>query len=306
MLHVSEDDVVKNLPMADAIRLVRESFRSAQAINQPRRRMTTPAGPVLHSLAGAFGPYFGTKIYSTSKHGAYFFVLLFESSTGRPLAFIDANRLGQIRTGAASAVAAEALANPQASVLAIIGSGFQAQTQIEAISHVRDLRDVRVWSRDRARREAFAAAHKGRATETAREAVTGAHIVVTATNAKDPVIESSWISAGTLVIAMGSNQPTRRELPADLVNRAALVIVDSIEQSRVESGDLLLAWTEDQWRSPGLMELRDVLRAGHTYRPDEVTIFKSNGLGVQDVAVAGHVYETILARPSEGPDPSTR
>lgn len=306
MLRISEDDVLKNLPMAEAIRLVRESFTSATAINQPRRRMTALGGATLHSLAGAFGAYFGTKVYSTSKQGAHFFVLLFESATGNPLAFIDANHLGQIRTGAASAVAADALAPPDASTLALIGSGFQARTQLEAISHVRNLRDVRVWSRDRANRETFAAEHGIRAAETAREAVADAEIVVTATNAKDPALESSWIGDGALVIAMGSNQPTRRELPSELIDRAALVCVDSIEQARMESGDLLLAWTEDQWKAPKLKELAEVLRTGRTPRAGEVTIFKSNGLGVQDVAVAGHVYEAILERPSGGLGPSTR
>src|SRR5580704_15434108 len=160
MLHITEDQVRELLPMADCIRLMREVFkdlRTGAAQNQARRRLILPTGSTLHSLAGAWGKYFGTKIYSSHpKVGANFFFLLFDAETARPLAQFEANYLGQIRTGAASGYATDILAASDASRLAIIGSGFQARAQFDAIRNVRAIKEVRVFSRNDAKREAFA------------------------------------------------------------------------------------------------------------------------------------------------------
>jgi ornithine cyclodeaminase/alanine dehydrogenase-like protein (mu-crystallin family) len=293
MRFISEDDVRDTLPMKEAVRLMREAFaglRDGSAINQPRRRLFLPTGSVLHSLAGAWGKYFGTKVYATHpKHGAHFFLLLFDAETARPLARFEANYLGQIRTGAVSGYATDLLARPDASTLALIGSGFQARTQLDAILEVRrQISDVRVWSRSAEKRERFAAECAVRAVATAEEAVRGADIVVTATFAKDPVLEAAWISPGAHVNAAGSNNPQRRELPSELIARADLIAVDSLEQSKIESGDLLLAPVD--WADPRIVELAQV-----TERPPgaALTIFKSNGLGVEDVAAAAFVYERL-------------
>ena len=293
--------------MSEAIRLVRDCFARlalGTAANQPRRRLMLPGGSVLHQLAGAFGGYFGSKVYSTHvKHGAHFFVLLFDAATAKPLALFDANHLGQIRTGAASGSATALMSRAESSVLGVIGSGFQARTQIEAVLNVRSIQRTRVWSRDAARREAFArdcsAAFQAdiQAAASAQEAVRGADIVVTATFAKDPVVEAGWIGPGVHINAIGSNNPARREIPAELVGKAARVAVDSIEQARQESGDLLLAWDDEDWSPDRVVELQEIAagkRPGRVY-PDEITLFKSNGLGVQDIAVAGYVYERLLA-----------
>jgi ornithine cyclodeaminase/alanine dehydrogenase-like protein (mu-crystallin family) len=240
-------------------------------------------------MAGAWGKYFGTKFYSTNpKHGAHFFFFLFDAETGRPLAQFEANMLGQIRTGAASGYATDILAAPDASTLAIIGSGFQAQAQVEAIREVRKITDVRVWSRSEAKRAQFAQQTGARAMKTAEEAVRDADIVVTATSSKDPVIDGAWIAPGAHVNAMGSNRADRRELPTELIARADLIAVDSIEQSKIESGDLLLAPVD--WNDRRIVELAHVDR-----RPpgSPLTIFKSNGLGVEDVAAAAFVYEQL-------------
>jgi alanine dehydrogenase len=293
MLLITEDQVREHLPMREAVRLMRETFsalRSGKAINQPRRRMTLPTGSVLHSMAGAIGKYFGTKFYSANpKYGANFFFFLFDAETAKPLAQFDANHLGQIRTGAASGYATDVLASPKASTLAIIGSGFQAQTQLHAMREVRKFSDVRVWSRSQEKRERFASENGVRATATAEEAVRGADVIVTATWAKDPVIESSWIGSGAQVNAMGSNQAQRRELPSDLIARADLIACDSIEVAKIESGDLLLAPVD--WNDPRIVDLAQIEQ-----RPpgDPITIFKSNGLGVEDVAVAGYIYEKLI------------
>ena len=292
MLHITEEQVRELLPMRECVRLMREVFkdlRDGTALNQPRRRLFLPTGSTLHSMAGAWGKYFGTKIYSANpKFGANFFFLLFDAETARPLAQFEANYLGQIRTGAASGYATDLLAAPDASTLAIIGSGFQARSQFEAIRAVRPIKEVRVWSRNEAKREEFRRLIGATAFATAQEAVSGAQIVTTATSAKDPVLDSAWIAAGTHINAMGSNQAQRRELPSDLIRRAQLIAVDSIEQAKIEAGDLLLAPVD--WADHRIVELSKV-EARPAGAP--VTIFKSLGLGVEDVAAAAFVYEQL-------------
>jgi len=300
MLYFTESDVRRLLSMPEAIRLMREAFAklaAGKAQNQPRRRLILPTNAALHYMAGADDRYFGAKLFSThAKHGAHFFFLLFRAGDGQPLAIFEANFLGQIRTGAASGFATDLLARPDAGAVAIIGSGFQARSQLEAMRAVRPLRSVRVWSRSMEKRQAFADECSIEAVDKAADAVRGADIVVTATNAKDPVVEADWIAPGAHINAMGSNQAGRRELPADLIQRADRIVVDSVEQSRMESGDLLLAWGREPWKEPRLVELKDVLAGAAPGRekPDQITIFKSNGLALEDVAAAGYVYETAL------------
>ena len=298
MFYFTESDIQELLPISEAIRLMRMAFEAlkiGRAQNQPRRRLILESGSVLHSMAGAVGNYFGTKFYSTNpRYGAHFYFFLYDSKTAQPLAMMEANYLGQIRTGAASGYATDLLANPKAETLAIIGSGFQARTQLDAIRSVRPIQTVRVWSRSEEKRLKFAEERSVTAASSAEDAVRGADIVVTATNAKDPVLESSWISDGTLVNAMGSNVANRRELPADLVKRAALVAVDSLEQAKIEAGDLILA---DSWAN--VVELQNI--EPH-HDPNHVTIFKSIGLGVEDVAAGAYIYERALATPERFAD----
>lgn len=298
LITISEADVQRLLPMREAVRVVEDAWRGlaqGTAMHQPRRRLVLPTGAVLHQLAGAYGKYFGTKIYSTHvKHGAYFTVLLYDAETAKPLAQFEANHLGQIRTGAASGVATKYLAREDASVLAVIGSGFQARTQVDAVREVRNIREVRVWSRKEENRRAFAEDVGGVATASAEEAVRGADIIVTATFAKDPVLAAEWVQAGAHVNAIGSNNPQRREVPAELVERAELIAVDALDQAKIESGDLLLAWSAADWNTPRLCEMKDVVTGDRKRSSAEaITLFKSNGLGVQDVAVASYIYEQV-------------
>ena len=294
MLHVTEQQVRDLLSMKQCVSLMRDTFtalREGRASNQPRRRIVLPTGSTLHSMGGAWGKYFGTKFYSTNpKHGAHFFFYLFDAETAAPLAQFEANWLGQIRTGAASGYATDVLAAPAASTLVIIGSGFQAASQIAAIREVRNLQDIRVWSRSEEKRDAFAKEHGARAVASAEEAVRGADIVVTATFSGEPVLESSWIKDGAHIDAMGSNRGNRRELPTDLIQRANLIAIDSIEQGKVEAGDLLMAGVD--WTDPRIVELAKV-----TARPsgNPVTIFESLGLGVEDVIAGAFVYEQLTA-----------
>ena len=305
MLYLTEDDVRRLLPMADCIGLMRTVFTrlaAGEAINQPRRRLILPTRSTLHYMAGSDGRYFGAKIYASNpKHGAHFLFLLYRAEDAEPLAIIEANALGQIRTGAASGLATSLMARPESGTLALIGSGYQARTQLEAMfTAMPSIERVIVWSRSAEKREAFAREMTSlfgkpvETVETAEAAVRDVDILVTATNSAEPVVESSWIADGTHINAMGSNQARRRELPSDLVARAGLIAVDSIEQARMESGDLLLAFQEDDWRR--VAELQEVA-AGRVGRRSagEITLFKSNGLAVEDVIAAGLIYERAVA-----------
>jgi len=295
MLFLTESDVRELLPMDRAIELMESAFHrlaAGETLNQPRRRLILPTGSTLHYMAGADGAYFGTKIYSTHpKHGAHFLFLLYAAADAKPLAMFEANHLGQIRTGAASGYATRLLARPEASIVGVIGSGFQARTQIAAMRAVRPIREVRIWSRSEEKRRALATEVEASAVDTAEQAVRDADIVVTATNAKDPVLDNAWISPGTHINAMGSNQPQRRELPTDLILRADVIVVDSLEQAVMESGDLLLALDPADWPTRGIVELKDMKT-----RPaaDAITIFKSNGIAIEDVASAAYVYEQAV------------
>jgi alanine dehydrogenase len=307
VLYLTEEDVRELLPMRDAIGVMRDAFEAlaqgdalaqGHAINQPRRRLILPTGSTLHSMAGSYRNYFGTKFYSVNpRYGMHAYFMLYDAKTAEPLALMEANALGQIRTGAASGYATDLLANPKADTLAVIGSGFQAQTQVNAIRAVRPIKTVRVWSRDAEKRSKFAEAlapeGSAQATATAEEAVRGAHIVVTATNSQDPVLEDGWIAPGTMINAMGSNVANRRELPGELVRRAALVAVDSLEQAKIESGDLILP---NSWAN--VRELQNVQRH---FDPSQITIFKSLGIGVEDVAAGAFVYQRALLTPGRAP-----
>ena len=288
MLTITEADVRRLLPMSDAIQALREAFAAwhqGAAQNQSRRRMVLPTGACLHQLAGAYRGYFGTKIYSTHpQHGAWFHFLLYDAETARPLALIEADWLGQIRTGAATGLATDLLAPKAAHTVGLIGSGFQAAGQLAAVRSVRAIGQVKVWSRNTAKAAKFAAEHLAMVADTAEEAVRDADIVITATSSRDPVLEAAWVKPQAHVNAVGSNQAKKRELPAELIAQAALIAVDSIDQAKLESGDLLLA--NFDWSDPRLVELKDV-----GPRPAGITIFKSNGLGLEDVAVAALVYE---------------
>src|SRR5437764_14978314 len=160
MLYLAESDVRELLPIEKAIELVETGFRrlaTGDALNQPRRRLFLPTGSTLHYMAGSDGSYFGAKIYSTHpKHGAHFVFLLYAAADAKPLAILEANYLGQIRTGAASGYATRLLAREDAATVGVIGSGFQARTQIEAMRAVRPIRRVKVWSRSEEKRLACA------------------------------------------------------------------------------------------------------------------------------------------------------
>jgi alanine dehydrogenase len=308
-LLLTEADVKAILTLPLAMELVEESFRrlaDGTGVSHPRRRLKLAEKGLMHYMAAADsqGGYVGLKIYTVSPSGLRFLVPLFSGHTGELLALIEANCMGQARTGAATGVATKFLAREDARIAAMIGSGFQARTQLEAVALARKLELVRVYSRDAERRETFAKEMTAKigvrveAAESAEEAVRGADIVTTMTSATKPVLLGKWLARGAHVNAAGVNFAEKAEIDAEAVQRADVIAADSVEQSKIEAGDLIQAFGGDAQRWAAVREMSDIVSgkvAGRTGR-DQITLFKSNGIAIEDIVVAGRVYELARER----------
>ena len=308
-LLLTEGDVRGLLTMPMAIAAVEESFRrlaSRDAIVHARQRLHIPGKSYLHYMAAAdaAGGYMGLKIYSSAKEGLRFIVPLFNVSTGDLAAVIEADFLGQMRTGAASGVATRLMAREDSRVVGIIGTGLQARTQLEAIAAVRKLGEVRVCGRDANRREKFVAEMSAllkvsvRSAANAEDAVRDADIVITSTTSTNPVVEGRWLKKGTHINAIGANFPQKRELDAEAVERCDVIAVDSREQSKLESGDLIQVFGHDDKRWSRVAEMADIVagKAPGRTNPEQITLFKSNGIAIEDIVVAGQIYELARQR----------
>lgn len=301
-LFLTEENVRQLLPMADALAQVEACFQAlgtGQARNQPRRRIRLPDGMMHVMSAGDVGlGVFGHKVYTTTRKGAKFLITLYSTDDGRPLAVLEAGLLGAIRTGAASGIATKYLANADAKVLGVLGTGRQSPTQIEAICGVRPIERVLVYSRNAARREAFAqqmAASLGivvEAAESAQAAVTPADVVAAITDSKQPVLAGAWLKPGAHVNAAGNNMLVEQEVDTDVFRRAWLVATDSLEGAKIECGDLLAAV------DPGIVQWEDVIEIGQVVagrhpvndRPaDAITVYESQGIAAEDLYAAVHV-----------------
>jgi alanine dehydrogenase len=216
---------------------------------------------------------------------------------------IQADHLGQMRTGAASGVATKYMAREDACVVGVIGSGKQARTQVEAVCKVRAVKQVSVYSRSEENRCRFAEEMGPRcgtevvAVSHPQEAVHGKDIVITATTSREPVLHGSWISPGTHINAIGSNFLSKAELDVECFRRCADVVVDSKDQARLEAGDFLEALDEGCLRWADVRELGHVVVGRYTprERPDDVTVFKSLGIALEDLAVAARVHARARA-----------
>lgn len=291
-LYLSEEEVAELLGPADAIEAVEGSFRrQAEGLveNLPRARLPLEEGAfaVMAAVDRGLG-LAGAKCYAWLPGGTPFVVALFDVERAELAAVLEANELGRLRTGAASAVAARYLARPGAATLGVIGCGFQAVTQVRCIREaLPSLERVVAYCRTPERLEAFCAETGAEPAESAREAG-GQDVVVTVTTSRDPVLRGDWIRPGALVCAVGANDPGARELDNEVLTRAAFVCCDSREQSRLESGDLIepvqqgvLDWLE-------VHELHEVV-AGEVegrHADADVVLFKSNGIAAWDVAAA--------------------
>ena len=301
-LYLTEQDVARLLTPADALDTVEASFRRlarGAVDNRPRERLPLEEGQfaVMACVDRELG-YAGLKTYAWMQQGTPFLVVLFSLEHARIEALIEANTLGQLRTGAASGVAARHLAKEGAATLGVIGCGWQAASQVACIrAALPAVERVVVYCRNAERLAAFSNEHGCEAAESHREAAEQ-DVVVTVTTSKDPVLRGEWLSEGALVCAVGANDPARRELDNGVLERAAFVCCDSLEQSRRESGDLIepvergaLDWLE-------VHELQEVVSGEVQGRAsaDDIVVFKSNGIAAWDLAVGARVVELARER----------
>jgi ornithine cyclodeaminase/alanine dehydrogenase-like protein (mu-crystallin family) len=302
-LWLSEADVCAALSMPEAIGAMESALAafSARTVVQPLRTAIELRDREFFALMPAYDPgheLLGAKLVSIvprnaakGLHTHLAAISLFNPDTGELLAVMDGRWITEIRTAAVSAVSVRHLARPDAPVLAILGSGVQARSHARAISQVRTFREIRAWSPTPEHLHRFAAETGARAAESAEDAVRGADVVVLATSSVTPAIESAWVAPGAHVIAIGACRPSQREIDPALVARASL-FVDSKEAALRESGDVI-PFGADHVRA----ELGDVIagRAAGRTSLGEITVFKSLGLAIEDVAAAGLAYRKAKA-----------
>jgi alanine dehydrogenase len=297
-----DSDIEKLANMSVAIEAVEEAFRlqaGQSADNAPRRRCRLDHG-LLHVMSASLPTlgYAGLKSY-TSVPGATRFMFLLYKNNGELIALIEAGRLGQLRTGAATAVATKYMARQDASRLGVFGTGLQARSQIQAICQVRPIKTVVAFSRDAGKckdfcQEMTAVAGTGVYPASApEEAAKDMDIIVTATTSKDPVLKAEWISKGTHLNAVGGNSISRQEIDVETVRKSACVVVDSCEQAMLESGDLAKAAEAGAFYWEDVRELGLVVVGEFPGREDagEITLFESQGIALEDVALAARIYE---------------
>jgi alanine dehydrogenase len=301
-LYLREADVEELLSPADAVEVVEGCFaRTARgAVDlEPRRRLGLEGGR-LHLMAASDLELrrAGVKTYAGFAEGACFVVALFAGDSPELLALIEADRLGQLRTGAASAVAARHLAGSGARSLGLIGTGWQAESQLACIrAALPGIERVVAYSRNAERLDAFCSRFGCEAGEYNRDAAEQ-DVVVTITSSRDPVVRGEWLQPGALVCAAGANRIEARELDNAVLERATFVCCDSLEQARLEAGDLVepvergvLDWLE-------VHELAEVVGGEVSGRQhdDDIVVFKSLGIASEDVAAAAFVYERAIER----------
>lgn len=308
-LHITESDVRQLLTMPMAIQAVEEISRKqadGSVIVHPRRRFELPNGGYFHYMAAmdTSAGFVAMKQYTYVNGALRFLVPLYEIATGALLALIEADYMGQLRTGAASGVATKFLARQNARTTAIIGTGGQARTQLEAVASVRQLESVLVYGRDPQRRAEFATAMSERlklavnAADSPAAAVRNADIVVTATKSSRPVFDGRDVAAGVHINAIGANHAHKQELDGVAVERADLIFVDSLAQSKQEAGDLIIPFERQPQRWENVHELAELVGGKIPGRTSDrqITLFKSNGIASWDLAVAMRVYKLAKER----------
>lgn len=310
-LYLTSPEIATLIDMQDALASTEEAMKLLGrdgTVNEPRRRMPLPSSS-LQMLAGSMpsrGVY-GQRSYASSRltrSSKFNRLMLYATADHSWLAIMDCARISLLRTGAATAVAAKYLARTDADTIGIIGTGRQAAIQLEAICASRPIRHVKAFGRDATRRAEFSARMSEQlkipveAAASAQACVAGAAIVVAATKSPTPVIEGAWLSPGTHVTGMGANSTNRSELDDATVLAAAVIATDDVAQSRIEAGEFVSLTHDGRLSWDRVSQLSDIVqgtRPGRT-SPADITLFKSLGLGIEDVALAAIVYERAIAR----------
>ncbi len=307
-LYLRESDVDRLADMPLAICAMREAFAmlaSGDADNVPRVRAKAP-GIVLHSMIAAATSLglVGWKQYTTTRQGAKFLVGLQEQTSGRLVALMESNRLGQLRTGAVTGLAVSLLANADADQIGLFGSGWQAQSQLEAVACIGRLQRVLVYSRSDTRRRAFCemmSRRLGLLVEPADDAsatISGMPIVITATASATPLFDGKNLAPGSLVCAIGSNWLEKAEIDLAAVRSANRVVCDSIKACQNEAGDLVAAVEQGAFSWSDAVEFADVVAkrvAPRAHRDDRI-VFKSVGLAIEDVVFASKILQRATER----------
>jgi alanine dehydrogenase len=307
VLLLKEEEVRDLLTMEMALEAVEQGLRKLaldEAVNIPRARAQTDHA-MLHIMAAAAKTLgcMGSKCYSTSRKGADFLVTLYDGKSGALLALIQGDYLGQVRTGAASGVATQYMARPDAAEVGVFGSGKQARTQLQAVCKVRKVRRAQVYSPNEDRRRRFAQEMSEvcqcevQPVPRPEMAAEDKDIVITATTSREPVLNGNWISEGTHLNVVGSNFLGKAEVDAVCVRRCASIIVDSKDQARIEAGDFVQPLEDGSIHWADIHELGQVIVGRYTGRAhaEDVTMFKSLGIAIEDVAVAARVYQKAQA-----------
>lgn len=305
-IYLNESDVECLLEMPaviEAVETVMAAHGRGEVVDFPRQRVRLP-GSITHLLQAGV-PYLnltGFKVYTSSGGRARFWVHLFDANNGDPVAVLEADRLGMMRTGAAGAVAAKWLARPNVSVVGVFGSGWQAEGQVLALCAVFSPSQIKVFSRDRDRLLSFCERMIGLTgcnvlpAASAEETVRGSDIVVTVTTSAKPLFDAAWLEPGTHINAAGSNSLARQELSESSLRRVSLICVDARETALREAGDLLPLLEKGRTQPGRWVELGELIagvRSGRTH-DSEITLFESQGMGIQDIAVAARLL--VLAR----------
>ena len=306
-LFLTEKEVESLLDMRstlDAVEEILRQYAEGKATNHARRRVALPGSGLNVMFAGApeIGAL-GLKAYSVARSGARFYTMLFDSESGELLSIMQSDKLGQLRTGAASGVATKHLAREDATTLGIYGAGWQAESQLEAIAAAKKLDRIVVHSRTEESRKAFAEKMGERLgleieTTPAPEEPAAQDIVVTVTSSVEPVLRGEWLKLGAHVNAAGSNFLFKTEIDRDVVKRASLVTVDSREEMNLEAGNLLMALETGAILPEAVRELGQVI-AGHVpgrQSTEDITLFASQGLALEDLAAARLVYDRARER----------
>ncbi|HEY1349694.1 MAG TPA: ornithine cyclodeaminase family protein [Ktedonobacteraceae bacterium] len=283
----------------DALELAFAALSHGNANSRPRMRVIQNNG-ILHILAASYagGEVLGLKTFTVFRQGVRSLVLLFSNEDGRLLALMEADWLGRIRTGATGGLAARHLAVPGASHVGLIGSGRQAETQLLAVCAVRPIRSIAVYSRRLPQNEEFCQRMTQRLqvavapAASAREAVEEADVVITATTAGEPVFSGTWLKPGCHVNTIGSNWAKRREIDEETLQRASLIVTDSVEQARVEAGDLIIPASAGSLDWESVWELADVVAGDGPQRNSsyDITVYKGVGAALEDITVAACAY----------------
>jgi alanine dehydrogenase len=302
-IYLKEDDVRELLDVETAIQVLEAVFRQLaeeKAVNVPRTRARAP-GITLHTMSAAaeYLGFVGWKAYTTTRAKARFHVGLYAAESGELVALIEADYLGQLRTGAASGVATEYMARPDAKTVGVFGAGKQARTQLKAMTTVRRIERAEVYSRDAERREQFAremSEYCGTQVvpvHSPEEAAAEKDIVICATTSEVALFEGRVLDPGTHLNVVGSNYLTKTEIDVETVRRADTIVCDSIEACRREAGDFVEALEAGVTDWQLMRELAGVVAGQETGRalPEHITLFKSVGLAIEDVALAAKLLE---------------